>query len=99
MTNQNLIPTALAHLDAAESVANAQGDILLAADLRYARTTLTLATGTSEALNLIQASDVPTHLRSAAESLDQSIELDPQAAADLLVARAEIQALMEGHGP
>lgn len=40
MKTDTLIPTALAHLDAAEKIAHDAGDLLLAADLRCVRTTL-----------------------------------------------------------
>lgn len=98
MQTDTLIPTALAHLDAAEEIAHAAGDLPLAADIRYARTTLTLASGTSSAVPVVPASDVPTHLEEAATALDQCVESAPSAADDLLTARAEIGALIQrGH--
>lgn len=98
MTPTNRIPTALAHLDAAEAAAHADDDLLLAADIRYSRTTLTLASGTSDAVPAVAASDVMTHLKSAAAVLDEHVDLEPTTANDLLTARAEIAALLQrGH--
>lgn len=98
MTPTNRIPTALAHLDAAESAAHADDDLLLAADIRYSRTTLTLTSGTSDAVPAVAATDAMTHLKSAAAALDEHVDLEPTTANDLLTARAEIGALLQrGH--
>lgn len=99
MTTPDLIPTALAHLDAAASLAQAGDDELLAADVRYARTTLTLSTGISQAAAAIPASDLETHLESASAALDQCVDSDPNAAADLLSARAELTVLLHRETP
>lgn len=99
-TTNALIPTALAHLDAAEALAHGN-DVLLAADMRYTRTTLTLASGTSSGLPAIASSDLTTHLENAADALDQYVARAPDAAHELLTARAEITALLlqRGHQP
>lgn len=99
MTTPNLIPTALAHLDAAESLAQADDNVLLAADVRYARTTLTLSTGISQAAAAIPASDLDTHLERASAALDQCVDSDPGAAVDLLAARAELTVLLQKEAP
>lgn len=99
MTTVTLIPTALAHLDAAEAAAHAGEDLLLAADVRYVRTTLTLTTGTSSAVPVVAASDVVSHLEHAAAALDQCVELAPNSAGELLTARAEISALLQRDHP
>ena len=93
-TTHALIPTALAHLDAAEALAHDSDDVLLAADVRYTRTTLTLASGTSSGIPAIASSDLTTHLESAADALDQYVARASDAAVDLLTARAEITALL-----
>lgn len=89
------IATALAHLDAAEARAHSGDDLLMAADIRYARTTLTLSTGSASATPVVAASDLTTHLESAAAALDQCVEQSPDLAPDLLSARAEIAALLQ----
>lgn len=94
----NHISTALAHLDAAEAAAHADNDLPLAADIRYTRTTLTLASGTSDAVPVVAATDAMTHLKNAGATLDEHVDLEPTAAADFLTSRAEIAALLQrGH--
>lgn len=81
---------ALAHIDLAERAAETP----LADDIRYAATTLVLATGAVAPAEPIALSSPGEHLRAAAELLDEATERGEVRHAEVLDVRSQLAALI-----